>query len=138
MTEIRALTIKQPYVEAIANQQKRIETRSWWTRYRGPLVIHAASRDSCTVPEWPRGAIVCVCRLVDVVPIEAVDPSPEERSLGDYAPGRWAWILEDPHRFRRPIPFVGRQGLWFVPENIEREAHRLLGKRRKPRSALRY
>lgn len=39
---MRALTLHQPYATAMALGLKRIETRSWSTAYRGPVVIHAA------------------------------------------------------------------------------------------------
>ena len=39
-----ALTLTQPWATLVAIGAKRIETRSWSTRYRGPLAIHAAKR----------------------------------------------------------------------------------------------
>ena len=97
---IRALTVRQPWASLIALGHKRIETRSWKTDYRGPLVIHAGAslagwgrRGSRTrvgefeierVPgtlllrgpiAWPYalplGAAVAKCTLIDVVPIHA-------------------------------------------------------------------
>lgn len=41
MSDIRALTILQPWASAIALGCKRIETRGWQTSHRGPLLIHA-------------------------------------------------------------------------------------------------
>jgi len=41
---IPALSLWQPYASLIALGAKRIETRGWETRYRGPLAIHAAKR----------------------------------------------------------------------------------------------
>lgn len=38
---MKVLTIKQPFASLIALGEKRIETRSWKTNYRGPLYIHA-------------------------------------------------------------------------------------------------
>lgn len=40
--EIRALTLTQPWATLVALGRKRIETRSWRTRHRGTLAIHAA------------------------------------------------------------------------------------------------
>jgi hypothetical protein len=39
---MKALTLTQPWATLVAIGAKRIETRSWSTRYRGPLAIHAA------------------------------------------------------------------------------------------------
>lgn len=41
---MKALTIRQPWASLIAAGVKTIETRSWSTRYRGPLAIHAGRR----------------------------------------------------------------------------------------------
>lgn len=43
---MKALTLTQPWATLIAIGAKRIETRSWWTGYRGPLAIHAAKGPS--------------------------------------------------------------------------------------------
>ena len=39
---VRILTLWEPWATLMAIGAKRIETRSWATRYRGPLAIHAA------------------------------------------------------------------------------------------------
>lgn len=38
---MKALTIRQPWASLIAAGVKTIETRSWSTKHRGPLAIHA-------------------------------------------------------------------------------------------------
>lgn len=50
---MKALTLRQPWASLVAAGAKRLETRSWTTKYRGPLAIHAAKgfsreeRDLC-------------------------------------------------------------------------------------------
>lgn len=41
---MKALSLWQPWASLVIIGAKRIETRSWYTDYRGPLVIHAASK----------------------------------------------------------------------------------------------
>ena len=41
---MKALTLWQPWATLIAIEAKTIETRSWYTNYRGPLAIHAAKQ----------------------------------------------------------------------------------------------
>ena len=41
---MKAITLRQPWASLVALGVKAIETRSWSTRYRGPLAIHAAAR----------------------------------------------------------------------------------------------
>lgn len=38
---MKALSIRQPWAWAILHAGKRIENRTWATRYRGPILIHA-------------------------------------------------------------------------------------------------
>jgi activating signal cointegrator 1 len=38
----KAITLHQPYASLIGVGAKRYETRSWGTKYRGPIAIHAA------------------------------------------------------------------------------------------------
>lgn len=87
---MKALTLWQPWASLIAVNAKTIETRSWSTKYRGSLAIHAAKRlmkgDTAALELWwanrdqlgsqategavmPYGAVIAVCQLVDVVPI---------------------------------------------------------------------
>jgi len=41
---MKALTIWQPYASLISKELKKYETRSWYTKYRGPLLIHSGQR----------------------------------------------------------------------------------------------
>jgi hypothetical protein len=148
---MKAITLTQPYATLVAMGAKRIETRSWSTRYRGPLAIHAGkglagmtkrqfvdllrTEPFCSVlrpliaagqvntDALPRGAIVAVADLVDILPVEQVQPTAPERSFGDYTPGRYAWLLADVCLVDPPIPSTGRQGLW---EWTESEAAQIL------------
>jgi len=96
---MKALTLTQPWAAMVAIGAKRIETRSWSTKYRGPLLIHAAAGlgpvggklslvDLChTDPFYdvlqaagirratslPFGAIVAVAELVSVIPTEILN-----------------------------------------------------------------
>lgn len=129
---VRALTLTQPWATLVAIGAKKIETRSWHTFYRGPLVIHASKTFpawaiACTVREpfrsalgvsWrelPLGAALAVCRMVSCMPTELRNNIPEpEHSFGDFAPGRAAWLLDDVHRFPEPLSMRGMQGLWWA------------------------
>ena len=127
---MKAITLTQPWASLVALGYKRVETRSWPTRYRGPLAIHAAKG----FPAWarqfaeeeraigrlpariPLGATICTVELVDCRPTQevALEISGLERHLGDYAPGRWAWLF-DPASLQvleEPIAAGGALGLW--------------------------
>jgi len=75
---------------------------------------------------YPLGAVLATCRLVAVKLIvdstEALGPCADaarmmppdepEQSFGNYAPGRYAWILEDVRQLPEPILAKGALGLW--------------------------
>lgn len=44
MTNVKALTLYEPWATMVALGVKRIETRSWPTPYRGVVAIHASKR----------------------------------------------------------------------------------------------
>jgi hypothetical protein len=135
-----ALTLWQPWACLIEIGAKRFETRSFPIppRLLGKRVaIHAASRkmrlsdvDNDTADAigeafgfcgWnyvlPLGVIVATAILAESIPAETVTAD----SFGDYAPGRWAWRLEDMRPVNPPIPAKGRQQIgwdWTVPEGV--------------------
>lgn len=121
---MRALTLTQPWASCVAEGVKTFETRSWGTRYRGPLAIHAAkgfpriaqtfARSGRYVPRpysFPCGAVVAVCRLVECFESSGFAPNEREAALGDWSIGRWIWKLADVEKIE-PIPLRGALGLW--------------------------
>lgn len=153
---MKALTLYQPYASLIACGVKTIETRSWYTSYRGPLAIHAAK----TVPEaWrddfdflferykdelrrvadlylledgsfdlrlPVGGIVALAELKQCLPTddthddlgylfddgESVRVPDNDLLTGNYAVGRFGWMLANVRALEFPILCKGKQGLW--------------------------
>lgn len=80
----------------------------------------------------PRGMIVAVCDLVDVVCIEStrtvrdtfmrhlgsrynhanLPNCDSELAFGDYSPGRYMWLLSNVQALDKPMPAKGMLGLW--------------------------
>ena len=82
---MKALTIKQPWATLIMQGDKRFEFRSWQTKYRGDLLIHAGKgidkegmkRLQKYLPEeLPYGKILGKVKLVDCIKM-----SPEFKEL---------------------------------------------------------
>lgn len=132
---MKAISLWQPWASAVVLGFKRNETRGWATRYRGPLAIHAAKRwekDQLRFTEqllergvrfpagrMPLGQVLGVAWLVDCQPTGSMPTiSARERELGNYGPGRFAWLLEDAQPLTAPLPFVGRQGFFDVPVEL--------------------
>lgn len=79
------------------------------------------------VRRLPPGAIVAVAMLYDCVPVEDVRDSisEQERILGDYSDGRWAWLLYKIESIE-PVPCRGSLGLWTVPDDVAAQVERLV------------
>ena len=124
---MKVLSIKEPWASLIMNGTKKIETRSWKTKYRGEIYIHASlSKAKITKPEvyelikdmnFKCGYIICKCNLVDCIYMtdEYVNDMKtnhyEEYICGHYEVGRYAWIVEGV-KVIEPIKAKGKLGLW--------------------------
>ncbi len=108
--KLRALTIWQPWAWLIVNGYKDVENRSWETRHRGPLLIHAGlnkrwlseneltkieRKFRITLPrDFDRGGVLGIVEVVNCVC--------RSRSRW-YQRGYIGWVMRDPRRlpFRR-------------------------------------
>jgi hypothetical protein len=118
---MKALTLCQPWAWAIFYAGKDVENRSWDTKYRGPLLIHAAAK--WHKEEWPSfsrigsqlpgpgnlifGAIIGVVDLTDIFMCH--------RSKWAF-PDCLNWVFKNPRAFDRPIPCKGMQKIWTPDE----------------------
>lgn len=55
--------------------------------------------------------------------------SSTEYMFGDYAPNRYAWLLDDVRMLPTPIPCTGSLGLWTVPAQITARIEEQIGVR---------
>lgn len=139
---MKAISLWQPWATLIAVGAKRYETRSWYTSYRGPLLICAAKawnaeckaamedkyiRDALQGCNLPFGVAVCLVDLVacaktyrkiymgQLVRTYAGEDEifPVDEPFGDFYPGRFAWKLENIRKVR-PFAVKGMQGLFEV------------------------
>src|SRR5262245_8471910 len=108
---MKALTIRQPYAWLIVAGHKDVENRSWSTKYRGPLLIHAGvqphsnplndieERYGVRIPSSVLqfgGVIGCV----DLIAVTTASPSP-------WFDGPYGFVLANP----RSVAFTPCRGL---------------------------
>lgn len=131
---MKVLSLMEPWATLIKEGQKVIETRSWATKYRGELYIHASLKkinisDTKTkqllalIPEsdMSYGKIICKCTLVDCVYMndefsEKIKGNPKEYLCGGYSEGRYAWILKDVEVLKNSISAKGHLSIWNYEE----------------------
>lgn len=119
----KALSVRQPWAWLIVNGHKDIENRTWPTRFRGRVLIHAskgmtrqeyedvedylmfstsAAVRSIVLPEpdaLERGGIVGTATILDCVP-------GDRRSSPWHLPDSYGFLLCD----ARPLPFLQCKG----------------------------
>lgn len=131
---MKVLTVRQPWASLIVHGIKNIENRTYVTKFRGWLLIHASmandniarqvSRDPVyreieRLPHpWHHGAIIGAVEVYDCV-----------KSCDD-AISIWGerfcyhWKLRNAIRFREPIVVKGKLGLWnyngMVPPELQK------------------
>lgn len=123
---MKVLTIKQPWATLIMEGYKRFEFRSWQTKYRGDLLIHAGqgvdkeaiNRLKKYLPEeLPKGKILGKVKLIDCI---KCDENFKNKCLQEnkdiYAKSsfkeNYAWQLEVEEVYKEPIEAKGQLGLW--------------------------
>ena len=123
---MKVLTIKQPWATLIMQGDKRFEFRSWQTKYRGELLIHAGKgidkqamkRLAKYLPEnIPFGKILGKVKLVDCI---KMSPEFKEMLLKEnneiYNKSsfqeNFGWQLTDVEIFEKPIEAKGHLSLW--------------------------
>ncbi len=144
---MRAISMWQPWATLWLlsdPDEKRFETRSWPTAYRGPLLVHAAKKKDREIIEavyddeiiaalirhgihGPEqlsfGAIIGRVNLVSCDRMADLcdqwTPSEKEQAFGDWQPERYAWKRgPNPTMFPLHIPYRGQQGFFDVPDSV--------------------
>lgn len=129
---MKVLTIKQPWATLIMQGYKRFEFRSWQTKYRGDLLIHAGKGidkeaikrlEKYLPKELLTGKILEKVTLVDCI---KMSPEFKERLLKEnkdiYAKSsfqeNYGWQMDNVQVFKEPIETKDHLSLWEY--NIEK------------------
>lgn len=112
---MRCISIIQPWATLIALGEKKFETRSWATKHRGELAIHASKKVDkeaftdetiymtlrkhgiLTVNDLPTGAIVAITKLTNCFNVHA-DHSGSSALLSPNESPIW-WVGKDSNEF---------------------------------------
>lgn len=124
---MKAITVRQPWAHAIIHLGKDIENRSWPTRLRGRVAIHAAGAVNAAEHRFAErfihginpclsvkhrcsevlGAIIGTVEIVDCV----------TSSESPWFMGSHGFVLRNPIAVH-PIACKGMLGFWQVPDDI--------------------
>ena len=131
---MKVLTVKEPWASLIINGYKKYEFRSWKTKYRGKILIHAgmtlekdnAKRFQEYNLEYYKGAIIGEATITDCILVD-VNFNEELRKINPlvYAKSNhvetYAWKLENIKKYDKPIYIKGKLGLWNYEEGDEND-----------------
>ena len=121
---MKVLTIKQPWASLIINEYKEYEVRSWKTKYRGKILIHAGlSTDKEYLKEFSsynleyiNGAIIGEVELVNCILVDE-EFNNELSKINNIVYHHnyvynYAWKLKNIKIYDKPIYIKGKLGLW--------------------------
>ena len=110
---MKALSLKQPWANLIAEGKKTIETRKWSTKYRGDLVICSSRKPEIK----PYGCAICVVELYDVKPMKKED---EKAACIEIYKGAYSWFLRNLRKIDPVFPIQGQLSIFNleIPDGI--------------------
>lgn len=97
---MKALSVRGDYVMDMIAGKKKIEYRTWSTKYRGDLLMCSTAKK---IPGAAPGYALCVVNLYDV--------------MYDKLEGIWEWYIKD-IRPIKPIHVKGQLKLFNVPDEL--------------------
>jgi hypothetical protein len=136
---LKAITVRQPWAHAIVQGWKPIENRSWPTKVRGTVAIHAAQKaeekeffefirsrglegsfplDEASARNLPRSGVIGVVDIVDCV----------TSSTSPWFEGPFGFVLANPRPIQ-PIACRGALQIFDLDPTITREIERQLAER---------
>lgn len=125
---IPCLSIRQPYAWLIVQGIKPVENRTWATKFRGRVLIHAGvtypkrdHRDD--LESWgARGYPADRESMLGGIVGEAVIVDCVKQHASAFFFGPYGFVLERPKAYARLIPLGGRLGFFGVPSSLVAEA----------------
>lgn len=128
---MKVITIKQPFASLISEGLKEYEFRTWKTKYRGPLLIHAGKGiDKKAIKKFKQynldystGSIIAKAELVDVIKVDETFKKMLDKKnslvysgvINDSDFNGYAFKLENVEKIK-PIEIKGQLGLWNYDE----------------------
>lgn len=117
---MKALTVKAPWAWAIIHAGKDVENRTWSTKFRGTIAVHASAGCLTKYWAWARGLMAAIgvevpaldrLALGKVIGYVDVVDCVRDNSSPWAMPDHWHWVLTNP-RACEPFPARGSLGLW--------------------------
>lgn len=125
-SKIPALSIRQPWAELILRNRKKIEIRTWESKYRGKVLLHTGKIiDEISMKKYGMtnlfcGGLIGIFNLTAIIPFDRSNWEEwrlHHLSDDPFREGYYAWIIKDPIRFVKPIEAKGDVGLFQIDDS---------------------
>ncbi len=125
---MKVLTLKQPWATLVAEGIKKYEFRTWKTKYRGKVLIHAgAGIDKKEMDkfkdldlEFPSKRIIAVVDITDCLELDddlnKKIINENNIAYGDKYRCGYAWKLNNVKKIKSNKKINGKLGLWNIDE----------------------
>ena len=129
---MKVITLKQPWATFVAEGLKKYEFRSWKTKYRGKILIHAGSgvdkeelKKFCELGfEFPKKKILAIVEVKDCIKIddEFNKQIISENNIvyGSKERTGYAWKLENVKKIKCDEEINGKLSFWNYEFNEEK------------------
>ena len=116
---MKALSIKQPFAELILQGRKKIELRTWNTKFRGRFLIHASKiPDKKAMEEFGFKNLLCggivgkvILKEIKYYKSEEEHKADCDKHLASSFWGNYGFVLENPEKINF-IPCRGNLNFW--------------------------
>ena len=121
---MKVITLKQPWATLVAEGIKKFEFRSWKTKYRGKILIHAGKgvhkeeliKFKSLNLEFPKEKILAEAEIIDclILTKELNEEIINEKNIayGDKVRTGYAWKLDNVKKVESDKIIKGKLGLW--------------------------
>jgi hypothetical protein len=127
---VKALSIRQPWAWCILYANKRVENRTWYTNYRGPIYIHAGLKVQRhavedlrevieAIPKAWRPPALCGAIIGTATIVDCARPEDVPEAQHEWVTGPWCFVLDDVNPLANPIAYKGALGFFEVSAALD-------------------
>ena len=109
---MKALSIKEPWASLIISGKKNIETRTWKTKYRGPVLLYVSKNPKSDIS----GKAFATAEIIDCLEMVKDD---ERFACCEMYPKANSWFLDNIKPIK-PFEVKGQLGLFEIEYREEK------------------
>ena len=120
--KIHVLTLKEPWVYHILHSGKDVENRVWnlWNGFEGvPIALHSGKTIDKVSPKYQVDKEKLILGKIQAIVIFwGLDAESKWAIKESDGKRNWNWKIRESWQIPDPIPAIGQQGIWTIPESV--------------------